>query len=154
MSTVFLNLKIYGMILSETEVTVMKIKYNCIVCYVLMAVMFFMAVYQGNDETYAMNDFSAVSHSCSFAGSFDEAAEPDESCTIEMLGISNIFSCVRPVRYSNLKGFMKNTLTLLCSGLFMDSISNLYIAVITVRLPEPYYKTAVLDYIQGIDGKK
>ena len=136
------------------EVIVLKIKLNSIICCILAAFMLFMTAYPENNELNAVNNFHTICHSCSFVDSFGEIAETNESCTIEMLGINNNFNFVSRNRCSSLRSLTKISLSVLCRNLFVNSISNIYMAVVSVGLPEPYYKTAVLDYIQNTDGKK
>ncbi len=95
-----------------------------------------------------------VHHATAVIDSLDKEISENQSCTIDMLGIRSISSAIRAVKRSNFKMDSRISVVLFCADLFTHNISVFRAVTDRAELPDLYYKTAVLSYIQSIDGKK
>lgn len=131
----------------------MQIRYSRIICCLLAALMLFSGMCL-NDRADSLAECKSVNSLNLYIDSLDKEVKTNESCTIEMLGIHNTIYVMSIVKRSNIRMYPRICLNFLHSELFLCSISNICTAVNTAKLPELYYRTAILDYIQSKDGKK
>ncbi len=132
----------------------MQISYRRIICLILAVLMLFSGICLDGNKADTVFASSPVGSSGSIIDSLEDEIIENQSCTIEMLGVRNASNIVKALRRSSLKIDVKMSVILFCAGLFAQNLSILYAVNDTTSLPDLYYKTAVLSYIQSIDGKK
>lgn len=131
----------------------MRVLRNRIICCIFAVLMLFSGICLDNNKVDILFASAPVHKTNAVIDILDKDISENRSCTIDMLGIHNAASAVRAVKRSDFKVDIRISEILFCADLFTHNIS-VFHAVDTAELPELYYKTAVLGYIQSIDGKK
>lgn len=132
----------------------MRVLYNRIICCVFAVLMLFSGMCVNDNKADIIFSSTPVHHATAVIDSFDKEITENRSCTIDMLGIRSISSAISVEKRSNFKMDTRMSTVLFCADLFAHNISVFRAVTDTTELPDLYYKTAVLSYIQSIDGKK
>lgn len=132
----------------------MRVLYNRIICCIFAVLMLFSGMCLDNNKADVLFASAPVHHATVVIDSLDKEISENQSCTIDMLGIRSVSSAIRAVKRSNFKMDTRISAVLFCADLYAHNISILRAVTDTTELPDLYYKTAVLNYIQSIDGKK
>lgn len=132
----------------------MRALYNRIMCCVFAVLMLFSGMCLDDNKADILFASAPISQATAVIDSLDKEISENQSCTIDMLGVRNVSSAIRAAKRSNFKMDTRMSAVLFCADLFTHNISILHAVTDTTELPDLYYKTAVLSYIQNIDGKK
>lgn len=130
----------------------MQIKYKKVISYFLITLMLFSGMFYENILEDSLFDYTTVTHSIPYIGTYDDIITDAAICTTEMLGVRTI-SYVQQNK-SPQRIAIKTAFDYLPVDYISQIFSNFFLTVHVVQFRNLYSQTVLVDYIHSKDGKK